>query len=51
VGVEPQDIETVSIELTPLIQERLVDLVQMVLEELDRLGINYHVKENQIPCA
>jgi hydrogenase maturation protease len=51
VGVEPQDINTVSLELTPLIQERLVDLVQMVLEELDRLGINYDLKENQMPCA
>lgn len=40
-GVEPQDIENLSIELTPLIQERVEALVDMALKELDRLGVHY----------
>ncbi len=39
VGVEPVDIETVSISLTPLIQEKVDQLVQMVLSELENLGV------------
>ena len=40
-GVEPQDIENLSIELTPVVQERIDALVDMVLKELDRLGVRY----------
>jgi hydrogenase maturation protease len=43
-GVEPQDIETPSIELTPTIQAKVDALIQMVLKELDRLGVSYHSK-------
>jgi hydrogenase maturation protease len=39
-GVEPQDIENLSIELTPVVQERIDALVDMVLKELDRLGVH-----------
>jgi hydrogenase maturation protease len=46
VGVEPQDIETLSIELTPLIQEKTAPMMEMVLEELDRLGVSYYKKES-----
>jgi hydrogenase maturation protease len=38
-GVEPKDIESVGLELTPVVQEKLDNLIDMVLEELDRLGI------------
>jgi hydrogenase maturation protease len=41
VGVEPQDITTMAVELTPLIAAKLDDLVTMVLKELDQLGIRY----------
>ena len=44
-GVEPSDIETLSIELTPTIQAKVGALVQMVLEEVDALGVRYHEKE------
>jgi hydrogenase maturation protease len=40
-GVEPQDIENLSIELTPVVRERIDALVDMVLKELDRLGVHY----------
>jgi hydrogenase maturation protease len=43
-GVEPQDIETLSVELTPLIQSRVDDLVQLVLDEVARFGGTYRPK-------
>lgn len=41
VGVEPKDIQTVGLELTPPVRERVDDLILMVLGELDRLGAGY----------
>ncbi|MCD4715948.1 MAG: HyaD/HybD family hydrogenase maturation endopeptidase [Desulfobacterales bacterium] len=39
VGVEPEDIESVGLEPTPPVQEKMDDLIDMVLKELNRLGI------------
>ena len=47
VGVEPGDIETLSLELTPPVQEKMDDLIAMVLRELDRLGGGYHEKRDE----
>jgi hydrogenase maturation protease len=44
VGIEPLDIDTMSLDLTPLIASKLDDLVAMVLAELDRLGASYTLK-------
>jgi hydrogenase maturation protease len=41
IGVEPADIDTQSLELTPAIQARVDPVIDMVLRELDRLGISY----------
>ena len=41
IGVEPADIDTQSLELTPLIQAQVDPVIQMVLAELDRLGVSY----------
>jgi hydrogenase maturation protease len=41
VGVEPQDITTLSVDLTDTTKNRLDDIIRMVLTELDRLGITY----------
>ena len=43
-GVEPLDIETLGIELTPIIHSRVDSLMEMVLKELDHLGVGYHSK-------
>ena len=40
-GIEPLDIETLSIELTPKIQAKVDTLVDMVLKELDQLSVSY----------
>ena len=40
-GVEPLDIETLSIELTPIIHSKINALMDMVLKELERLGVDY----------
>jgi hydrogenase maturation protease len=41
VGVEPEDIDTCSIEMSPVIQDQIGPVIQMVLKELDRLGVTY----------
>jgi hydrogenase maturation protease len=43
-GVEPLDIENLNIELTSVVQEKVDSLIDMVLEELDRLGVRYRSK-------
>ncbi|MFZ0241290.1 MAG: HyaD/HybD family hydrogenase maturation endopeptidase [Desulfobacterales bacterium] len=40
-GVEPKDIDTLSIELTPVTKARVDEVIAMVLAELDRLGVSY----------
>ncbi len=40
-GVEPEDIETPSLEMTPDVQAGLDAIIPMVLAELDRLGSVY----------
>jgi hydrogenase maturation protease len=40
IGVEPEDIETMSIELTPTTRAKMDEVIRMVLVELDRLGIS-----------
>jgi hydrogenase maturation protease len=40
-GVEPADIETLSIELTEIVRSKMEALTDMVLRELDRLAIAY----------
>ena len=47
VGVEPEDIETLGLELTPPVQKKMSDLIDMVLGELDRLGAGYHEKRDK----
>jgi hydrogenase maturation protease len=44
-GVEPQDIETLQVEMTPLIQSKVDEMVNCVLSELDQLGGKYRIKE------
>ena len=41
IGVEPGDIETQSLELTPPVQEKVDPVIDRVLAELDRLGATY----------
>ena len=41
VGVEPEDIDTCSIDMSPVIQKQVDPVIQMVLNELDRLGVTY----------
>ncbi len=40
-GVEPEDIETLSIELTPTTRSKIDPMIDMILAELDRLGVPY----------
>jgi len=38
VGVEPEDMETYGLDLTPTVRLKIDDMIEMVLEELHRLG-------------
>lgn len=46
-GVEPEDIETMGLTLTPAVAARVDDLVAMVLTELDRLNVAYFRRDRQ----
>lgn len=41
VGVEPEDIETLSMELTPITESKVDTMIDMVLEEIKRVGGAY----------
>lgn len=43
-GVEPADIQTYSVELTPTVGAQVEPMAHRVLEELERLGIGYRKK-------
>ncbi|MGB5985197.1 MAG: HyaD/HybD family hydrogenase maturation endopeptidase [Desulfobacterales bacterium] len=45
VGVEPEDIDTCSIELTPTLEARKADVIAMVLKELKALDVSYSPKK------
>jgi hydrogenase maturation protease len=47
-GVEPADIESLSIELTPLVQEKVNSLIAMVLEELELFGVRPELKTERL---
>ena len=40
-GVEPEDIETLSLELTPTTRARVDPIIEWVLGEVRRLGVSY----------
>jgi hydrogenase maturation protease len=40
-GVEPEDIDTLGIELTPSVKPKIAPVIDMVLKELDNLGVVY----------
>jgi len=43
-GVEPLDMESLGIELTPLIREKVDPLIARVLEELEKLGVELRAR-------
>lgn len=50
VGVEPEDMTTFQMALTPTIESKIDAVMNMVLEELDRLGATYE-KKKDASCA
>lgn len=50
-GVEPKDIETVGLELTPPVKDRVEELIALVLKEVVRLGGEVREKEHSDRCA
>ena len=50
VGVEPEDMQTLGITLTPTLQQQLDSMVDKVLAELDLLNVTYE-KRTDARCA
>ncbi len=46
IGVEPEDIQTLSLVLTPTVQAQVEPVAGMVLKELERLGVSYRRKDS-----
>jgi len=46
IGIEPEDISTLCIDLSEAIHSRIDHLVEMVLDELDQLGVAYQPKRS-----
>jgi len=44
VGVEPEDIDTLGIDMTPVVRDKVDPIIEQVLSELDRLGGSYKPK-------
>ena len=42
IGVEPVDIDTQSLELTPTVKSKIDPVIEMVLAELDGLGVDWN---------
>lgn len=40
-GVEPEDIETLSLEMSPAVRRQVAPMAARVLKELDRIGATY----------
>ncbi len=51
-GVEPLDMQTLSVEMTPTIQAAVDPMIQKILKELDRLNASYKSKGDgaHVPC-
>jgi len=48
-GAEPEDIDTLEMELTPTLSEKVDKVISMVLDEMDRLGVSYRKRSGA--CA
>jgi hydrogenase maturation protease len=44
IGVEPEDIQTLSLVLTPTVQACIEPVIRIVLDELTRLGVSHRRK-------
>ncbi|KJS28457.1 MAG: hypothetical protein VR64_24575 [Desulfatitalea sp. BRH_c12] len=49
IGVEPLDTATLSVDLSPVVAARMDALITMVLDELDRMGAGYCLKNTTYP--
>ncbi|OGP57116.1 MAG: hydrogenase expression/formation protein [Deltaproteobacteria bacterium RBG_13_49_15] len=49
-GVEPADIETLGIELTPAAADKIDPVIEMVLAELGRINVPYQKRLHDVSC-
>lgn len=46
IGIEPEDIDTLCLDLTPTTEARVEAVIAMVLDELENLGVTYRKVSN-----
>jgi len=49
-GVEPADIETLSVQLTPATANQVAPMADQVLDELRRLNVSFKKRTTHVPC-
>ncbi|MEW5910090.1 MAG: HyaD/HybD family hydrogenase maturation endopeptidase [Thermodesulfobacteriota bacterium] len=49
-GVEPADIETLGIELTPVVAGKIDPVIEMVFTELKRLNLSCRKRNSDVSC-
>lgn len=51
-GVEPEDIRTLSTQMTPTVEKMMDPIIDLVLKELTRLGVTYKDRgvADHVPC-
>ncbi len=50
-GIEPQDTQAVSCELTPMLQAKIDEMIASVLAELEALNVSYYPKGKKMSCV
>ena len=49
-GVEPEDMETLDVEMTPVVEKQVDPIIEHVLKELESLGVTYKkIKDDYVP--
>jgi len=49
-GAEPVDTESLGVELSPTLQDRVEPMIEMVLEELKQLNVGFRPKNPPLQC-
>lgn len=50
-GIEPSDTRTLACEVTSVLKAKMDAMIARVLDELDRLGVDYRKKEENQSCV
>lgn len=46
IGIQPQDIAPWGLELTPVVRQKIPEIIELVLDELDQLNVSWQGKQS-----